>query len=101
MIVKSKTHSYMDVCRIGKGFAGVMKRWNFAGLPASHGVSLAHRSAGSTGQRKVHSSHMGLKYGNGTNWYITVAKQSFQRQEDGWSYGWQERDCPKSQGAED
>jgi ribosomal protein L3 len=38
---------------IGKGFAGVMKRWNFAGLPASHGVSLAHRSAGSTGQRKV------------------------------------------------
>jgi hypothetical protein len=39
--------------RIGKGFAGVMKRWNFAGLPASHGVSLAHRSAGSTGQRKV------------------------------------------------
>ncbi|KAJ2960578.1 hypothetical protein NQZ79_g4012 [Umbelopsis isabellina] len=37
---------------IGKGFAGVMKRWNFGGLPASHGVSLAHRSAGSTGQRK-------------------------------------------------
>jgi ribosomal protein L3 len=39
--------------RIGKGFAGVMKRWNFKGLPASHGVSLAHRSGGSTGQRKV------------------------------------------------
>ncbi|KAG0167575.1 54S ribosomal protein L3 [Apophysomyces sp. BC1034] len=37
---------------IGKGFAGVMKRWNFAGLPASHGVSLTHRSGGSTGQRK-------------------------------------------------
>ncbi|KAI9315403.1 translation protein [Dichotomocladium elegans] len=37
---------------IGKGFAGVMKRWNFKGLPASHGVSLTHRSAGSTGQRK-------------------------------------------------
>ncbi|GMG60216.1 unnamed protein product [Ambrosiozyma monospora] len=34
----------------GKGFAGVMKRWNFHGLKASHGVSLAHRSAGSTGQ---------------------------------------------------
>ncbi|KAH3665856.1 hypothetical protein OGAPHI_004044 [Ogataea philodendri] len=33
----------------GKGFAGVMKRWNFSGLPASHGTSLAHRSAGSTG----------------------------------------------------
>jgi ribosomal protein L3 len=38
---------------IGKGFAGVMKRWNFKGLPASHGVSLTHRSGGSTGQRKV------------------------------------------------
>ncbi len=35
---------------IGKGFAGPMKRWNFAGLRASHGVSLAHRSHGSTGQ---------------------------------------------------
>ena len=34
----------------GKGFAGVMKRWNFHGLRASHGVSLSHRSAGSTGQ---------------------------------------------------
>lgn len=30
-----------------------MKRWNFKGLPASHGVSLTHRSGGSTGQRKV------------------------------------------------
>ena len=35
---------------IGKGFAGVMKRWNFAGDCASHGVSLTHRSGGSTGQ---------------------------------------------------
>jgi large subunit ribosomal protein L3 len=35
----------------GKGFQGVMKRWNFAGLEASHGVSVAHRSHGSTGQR--------------------------------------------------
>ncbi len=34
---------------IGKGFAGAMKRWNFHGLRASHGVSLSHRSAGSTG----------------------------------------------------
>lgn len=34
---------------IGKGFQGVMKRWGFAGQPASHGNSLAHRSAGSTG----------------------------------------------------
>ena len=36
----------------GKGFAGVMKRWNFRGLEASHGVSLSHRSHGSTGQRQ-------------------------------------------------
>lgn len=36
----------------GKGFAGVMKRYNFAGLEASHGVSVSHRSAGSTGQRQ-------------------------------------------------
>ena len=37
---------------IGKGFAGVMKRWNFRGLEASHGVSVSHRSHGSTGQRQ-------------------------------------------------
>lgn len=36
----------------GKGFAGVMKRWNFAGLRATHGVSVSHRSHGSTGQRQ-------------------------------------------------
>lgn len=36
----------------GKGFAGVMKRWNFRGLEASHGVSVSHRSHGSTGQRQ-------------------------------------------------
>ncbi len=35
---------------IGKGFAGAMKRWNFKGLRASHGVSISHRSHGSTGQ---------------------------------------------------
>src|ERR1700736_6462692 len=37
---------------IGKGFAGPMKRWNFGGLRASHGVSIAHRSHGSTGGRQ-------------------------------------------------
>jgi large subunit ribosomal protein L3 len=37
---------------IGKGFAGVMKRHNFGGLRASHGVSVSHRSHGSTGQRQ-------------------------------------------------
>ena len=42
--VKSKT--------IGKGFAGVMKRHNFSGLRATHGVSVSHRSHGSTGQRQ-------------------------------------------------
>lgn len=36
----------------GKGFAGVMKRHNFAGLEATHGVSISHRSHGSTGQRQ-------------------------------------------------
>jgi len=61
--VRSKT--------IGKGFAGVMKRWNFGGLRASHGVSVSHRSHGSTGQRqdpgrvfkgKKMAGHMGDKY---------------------------------------
>ena len=43
---------YVDVAgvSIGKGFAGVMKRHNFSGLRASHGVSVSHRSGGSTGQ---------------------------------------------------
>ena len=37
---------------VGKGFAGAMKRWNFSGLEASHGVSVSHRSHGSTGNRQ-------------------------------------------------
>jgi large subunit ribosomal protein L3 len=37
---------------IGKGFAGAMKRWNFRGLEATHGVSVSHRSHGSTGNRQ-------------------------------------------------
>jgi large subunit ribosomal protein L3 len=37
---------------IGKGFAGGMKRWNFGGLRATHGVSISHRSIGSTGGRQ-------------------------------------------------
>ena len=36
----------------GKGFAGGMKRWNFKGLRATHGVSVSHRSIGSTGNRQ-------------------------------------------------
>jgi len=45
---------FVDVCGIsvGKGFAGGMKRWNFGGLRASHGVSISHRSIGSTGGRQ-------------------------------------------------
>ena len=55
---------------IGKGFAGAMKRHNFSGLRASHGVSISHRSHGSTGQRqdpgkvfknKKMAGHMGSK----------------------------------------
>ncbi len=44
--------AFVDVSglSIGKGFAGAMKRWNFLGLRASHGVSISHRSHGSTGQ---------------------------------------------------
>ena len=44
----------VDVCGVtkGKGFAGGMKRWNFRGLEASHGVSVSHRSHGSTGNRQ-------------------------------------------------
>ena len=37
---------------LGKGFAGPMKRWNFGGLRATHGVSVSHRSHGSTGGRQ-------------------------------------------------
>ena len=63
MDVRSKT--------IGKGFAGVMKKYNFGGLRASHGVSVSHRSHGSTGQRqdpgkvfkgKKMAGHMGDKF---------------------------------------
>ncbi|MBL8702612.1 MAG: 50S ribosomal protein L3 [Alphaproteobacteria bacterium] len=45
---------FVDVAgiSIGKGFAGAMRRWNFRGLEASHGVSISHRSHGSTGGRQ-------------------------------------------------
>ena len=52
---------------IGKGFAGAMKRHNFGGLRATHGVSISHRSHGSTGQRqdpgKVFKGKNGRPYG--------------------------------------
>ncbi len=49
-----KKDQYIDASSfsVGKGFAGVMKRHNFAGLRASHGVSISHRSHGSTGQNQ-------------------------------------------------
>jgi large subunit ribosomal protein L3 len=63
---------YVDVVgqTIGRGFQGAMKRWNFSGLEASHGVSVSHRAHGSTGQRqdpgkvfkgKKMAGHMGAR----------------------------------------
>ena len=68
-----KDQKFVDVTSktIGKGFAGVMKRHNFSGLRASHGVSVSHRSGGSTGQNqdpgkvfkgKKMPGHMGDKF---------------------------------------
>jgi large subunit ribosomal protein L3 len=62
----------VDVCGTtkGKSFAGTMKRWNYHGLEASHGVSISHRSPGSTGNRqdpgrtfkgKKMSGHLGVE----------------------------------------
>jgi len=62
----------VDVCGVtqGKGFAGAIKRWGFKGLRATHGVSVSHRSHGSTGQRqdpgkvfknKKMAGHMGAR----------------------------------------
>jgi large subunit ribosomal protein L3 len=50
-----KAGEWVDVTgtTLGKGFAGVMKRHNFGGLPATHGVSVSHRSPGSIGQRQT------------------------------------------------
>ena len=67
-----KDQKFVDISSktIGKGFAGVMKRHNFGGLRASHGVSVSHRSHGSTGQNqdpgkvfkgKKMAGHMGDK----------------------------------------
>lgn len=66
------TGQFVDVTgtSVGKGFAGAMKRWNFAGMEASHGVSISHRAHGSTGQRqdpgkvfkgKKMAGHMGAR----------------------------------------
>ena len=77
--VKAKT--------IGKGFAGAMKRHNFSGLRASHGVSISHRSHGSTGQRqdpgkvfknKKMAGHMGDKYRTMQN--LEIIKKDIENQ---------------------
>ena len=77
--VKAKT--------IGKGFAGSMKRHNFSGLRATHGVSISHRSHGSTGQRqdpgkvfknKKMAGHMGDKYRTVQN--LEIIKKDIEKQ---------------------
>ena len=70
----------------GKGFAGAMKRWNFSGLRATHGVSVSHRSHGSTGQRqdpgkvfknKKMAGHMGAR--NRTQQNLEIVRTDAQR----------------------
>jgi large subunit ribosomal protein L3 len=70
----------------GKGFAGGMKRWGFGGLRATHGVSVSHRSLGSTGQRqdpgrvfknKKMAGHMGAK--NRTQQNLEVVRTDVER----------------------
>lgn len=67
---KDVAHIDARALTIGKGFAGVMKRWGFKGMRATHGVSAVHRSGGSTGNRstpgrcfkgKKMPGHMGAK----------------------------------------
>ena len=78
----------VDVCGTtkGKGFAGGMKRWNFRGLEASHGVSVSHRSLGSTGNRqdpgrtfknKKMAGHLGQE--NVTTLNVTVFRIDVER----------------------
>ena len=71
---------------VGKGFAGAMKRWNFSGMRATHGVSVSHRAHGSTGQRqdpgkvfknKKMAGHMGST--NVTTLNLTVFRVDVER----------------------
>src|SRR3954452_10785445 len=79
---------YVDIQGVtqGKGFAGGMKRWGFGGLRATHGVSLSHRSLGSTGQRqdpgrvfknKKMAGHMGAA--NRTQQNLEVVRTDVER----------------------
>jgi large subunit ribosomal protein L3 len=71
---------------VGKGFAGAIKRWNFGGMRATHGVSVSHRAHGSTGQRqdpgkvfkgKHMAGHMGQT--NVTTLNLTVFRVDVER----------------------
>ena len=71
---------------VGKGFQGAMKRWNFGGMRATHGVSVSHRAHGSTGQRQVPgkvfkgkkmAGHMGQE--NVTTLNLTVFRVDVER----------------------
>jgi large subunit ribosomal protein L3 len=71
---------------VGKGFAGAIKRWNFSGMRATHGVSVSHRAHGSTGQRqdpgkvfknKKMAGHMGQD--NVTTLNLTVFRVDVER----------------------
>jgi large subunit ribosomal protein L3 len=70
----------------GKGFAGAMKRWGFGGLRATHGVSVSHRSHGSTGNRqdpgrvfknKKMAGHMGAR--NRTQQNLEIVRTDVER----------------------
>ncbi len=82
-----KDQKFVDITSktIGKGFAGVMKRHNFGGLRASHGVSVSHRAHGSTGQNqdpgkvfkgKKMAGHMGDKFRTIQN--LEIVKSDFE-----------------------
>ena len=79
---------YVDISGVtqGKGFAGAMKRWGFGGLRATHGVSVSHRSHGSTGNRqdpgrvfknKKMAGHMGAK--NRTQQNLEIVRTDAER----------------------
>jgi len=79
---------YVDIQGVtqGKGFQGGMKRWGFGGLRATHGVSLSHRSLGSTGQRqdpgrvfknKKMAGHMGAR--NRTQQNLEIVRTDVER----------------------
>jgi len=84
-----KDEKFVDITArtIGKGFAGVMKKYNFSGLRATHGVSVSHRSHGSTGQRqdpgkvfkgKKMAGHMGDKMRSVQN--LEIVKSDLENQ---------------------